>query len=388
MHLRHYPFLVLVLCVSTNFLFGFKHVWSVLVPSIESEFNVSRSLAVLPFSVMSITNIVGFLGIDYIKSKIGLRLTLLVITLSSGLGLMLASLSHDIMSLTLSYAGIYGLGHALGYVLAVTLSVKWFYNSRRGLAAGLTSGGYSLGTLVLAPLTSFLVNSYGWRIPLMLLGVVSLAVMLVATLILNEPVEYEDNSSKSFSPLDLLKSSVFYAAWLMLFFTSLIDGFAISHLTPFMVQYVGVPSLIASVAISIYSAINFLSRILMGGLSERLGIPKILLMVYLLSTLNVVLFPYYRTVVLAYLGSSVVGLVHGTNVAFTPLIAASMWGSKYLGSNYGLLLTAATVAMFVGPIIGGLSYDLTGNYDVGLHLLSALSALGIPLLLFLWKKFE
>ncbi len=49
--------------------------------------------------------------------------------------------------LTISYAFIYGIGQALGFVLAVTLAVKWFYKSRRGLAAGLTAGGYSLGTL-------------------------------------------------------------------------------------------------------------------------------------------------------------------------------------------------------------------------------------------------
>ncbi|MEM1982573.1 MAG: MFS transporter [Sulfolobales archaeon] len=374
--------------MSINFLLGFKHVWSVLVPYIEQDFNISRSLSVLPFSIMSLTNIIGFLGIDYIKCKIGLRLTLILITSASSFGLILTSLSQDILMLTISYAGIYGIGHALGYVLAVTLSVKWFYNSRRGLAAGLTSGGYSLGTLLLAPITSFLTSYYGWRFTLLLLGFISLVVMGLATLIIDEPSRNSYEETKSFSPLDLLRSKVFYVAWFMIFFTSLIDGFAVSHLTPFMVQYVGVSPLVASIGVSIYSAVNFFSRILMGGLSERVGIHKILLAIYLLSTLNTILFPSYRNVISAYLGASVVGLIHGTNVAFTPLIAIIMWGSKYLGSNYGLLLTASTVSMFVGPMIGGLSYDTTGGYEAGLWILSLFSALGIPLLLIMWKNMK
>ncbi len=386
MKLRFNPLLTLTFCVLINFLLGFKHTWSLLVPHIESEFNVPRSLAVLPFSMMSLTNIVGFLGIDYVRFKIGLRQTLAVITTTSSLGLIITSLSQDILMLTISYAGIYGIGHALGYVLAVTLSVKLYYNTRRGLAAGLTSGGYSLGTLVLAPLMSYLIYCFGWRTSTLVIGLTSLAVMVVATLIIDEPSCNEDRSVRNISPVDLLKSKYFYVGWLMIFFTSLIDGFTISHLTPFMIQYVGATALTASLAISIYSVVNLMSRIVLGGLSQNLGISKILMAVYAVSTLNTILFPTYRTLTSVYLGSSIVGLVHGTNVALTPLIAASMGGSKYLGSNYGLLLTSATVSMLVGPLIGGLSYDLTNSYDVGLQLLTLTSALGIPLLIILRRE--
>lgn len=386
MGLRQNPPLILTLCVLINFLLGFKHVWSVLLPSIENEFKISRSLAVLPFSIMSFTNIVGFLCIDYIKGRIGLRPTLALITLASGIGLILTALSYDMLTLTISYAGVYGIGHALGYVLAVTLGVKWYYNSRRGLAAGLTSGGYSLGTLILAPLMSYLISYFGWRTSVLLLGLVSLLVMAVATLIVSEPVISESKSSNAVSPLDLIKSGTFYVAWLMILLTGLIDGFAVSHLAPFMVQYVGATQLVAALAISIYSITNFASRIVIGGLSERVGISNILMVVYVVSTLNTLFFQNYRSLMLAYLGSSIIGLVHGTNVALTPLIAASMWGSKYLGSNYGLLLTASTISMFVGPLIGGLSYDMTGNYDMSLWIIAFLSALGILLLYTLRKN--
>ncbi len=377
--------LILTLCFLINFVLGFKHVWSVLVPYIEVDLRISRALVVLPFSLMSIVNVVGFSTIDYVKSRLGLKLTLTLTTASTGLGLILASISQDIIMLTISYAFIYGIGQALGYVLAVTLGVKWLYRTRRGLAAGLTSGGYSLGTLVLAPITSYLVSYFGWRLTILVIAIASIVVMSIATLVLTEPQD-DVVSSRTYTPLDILKTKTFYIAWSMIFLTSLIDGFAASHLTPFVIEYVGVGVLIASTAVSVYSSVNFLTRIVIGEVAERLGIYRILMITYIISTLNIVLLPTYRSLPLAYLGSSLIGVVHGTNVALIPLIAARMWGTKYLGSNYGLLLTSATMSMLAGPIIGGLSHDLTGNYGLSMVILAIASATGIPLLYIIRKE--
>jgi len=379
------PWLILTLCFLINFMLGFKHVWSVLVPYVEVDLKISRALVVLPFSLMSIVNVVGFSTIDYVKSRLGLKLTLTLTTVSTGLGLILTSISQDIVMLTISYAFIYGIGQALGYVLAVTLGVKWFYRTRRGLAAGLTSGGYSLGTLVLAPITSYLVSCFGWRLTTLVIATASVIVMSVATVVLTEPQD-EVVSSKTYTPLDILKTKTFYMAWSMIFLTSLIDGFAASHLTPFVMEYVGVGVLIASTAVSVYSLVNFLTRVVIGEVAERIGIYRILMIVYIISTLNIALLPTYRFLPLTYLGSSLIGVIHGTNVALIPLIAARMWGTKYLGSNYGLLLTSATMSMLAGPIIGGLSHDLTGNYDLSLTILTIASATGIPLLYMIRKE--
>lgn len=378
------PWLILTLCFLINFMLGFKHVWSVLVPYVEVDLKISRALVVLPFSLMSIVNVVGFSTIDYVKSRLGLKLTLTLTTVSTGLGLILTSISQDIVMLTISYAFIYGIGQALGYVLAVTLGVKWFYRTRRGLAAGLTSGGYSLGTLVLAPITSYLVSCFGWRLTTLAIATASVIVMSVATVVLTEP-QNEIVSSRTYTPLDILKTKTFYMAWSMIFLTSLIDGFAASHLTPFVMEYVGVSVLIASTAVSVYSLVNFLTRVVVGEVAERIGIYRILMIVYIISTLNIALLPTYRFLPLTYLGSSLIGVIHGTNVALIPLIAAKMWGTKYLGSNYGLLLTSATTAMLAGPVIGGLSHDLTGNYDLSLNILAIASAISI-LLLYIIKK--
>ncbi len=119
----------------------------------------------------------------------------------------------------------------------------------------------------------------------------------------------------------------------------------------------------------------------MGALAEHLGICSVLMISYIASTINITLFRYYRSLPLMCLGSSIIGMLHGTNVALTPLVASQLWGSKYLGSNYGLLLTAATTSMLVGPLIGSISYDLTRSYECSMIVLTAGSAIGLILLL-------
>jgi cyanate permease len=44
------------------------------------------------------------------------------------------------------------------------------------------------------------------------------------------------------------------------------------------------------------------------------------------------------------------------------------------------------MSMLAGPIIGGLSHDLTGNYDLSLTILTIASATGIPLLYMIRKE--
>jgi len=392
-HSSLYPWAVLIVCLLVNFSLGFKHVWSVFVPYIEGEFNTSRSTAVLPFSLMSITNIIGFLFIDYIRVRMGLKKLMVLITSSTTAGLLLTALSQNMTLLTVSYAFIFGLGHSLGYMLAVTLGVRWFYGSRRGLAAGLTAGGYSLGTLVLAPVTSYLIKyCLGWRGTVFAFSLMNFIIMLLATLILREPPhEVQGGSGKGvdglggYRPTEVLRLKEFYLAWFMIFTTSLFDGFAATHLVPFAIGYAHLEEVSASIAVSVYSATNFLSRVIMGFLTEYLGIFKILIISYAISSANALLFPTYTNLLLISVGSSIIGLLHGTNVALIPLITSYLWGAKYLGSNSGLLLTAATSAMLVGPLIGSLSYDITGSYLLSFNIIFIAIVIGDVLLYILYR---
>ena len=55
-----------------------------------------------------------------------------------------------------------GIGFGLVYVPAV-VAVGFYFEKRRALATGIAVCGSGIGTFVLAPLTTWLLEQYGWR---------------------------------------------------------------------------------------------------------------------------------------------------------------------------------------------------------------------------------
>ncbi|XP_045771763.1 uncharacterized protein LOC123871824 [Maniola jurtina] len=89
--------------------------------------------------------------------------------LFSTVGFIAASYSNTVEVLYITYGIIAGLGMGLLYVTAV-VSIAYWFEKRRNLAVGLGSCGVGFGTFVYSPLTTYLLNEFGWRGTLMLLA--------------------------------------------------------------------------------------------------------------------------------------------------------------------------------------------------------------------------
>src|SRR5689334_6591959 len=72
-------------------------------------------------------------------------------------------------------------------VPAVGAVQRWFVR-RRGLASGLAVSGIGVGTLVMPPLASFLIDRLGWRTAYLVLGGLAVVVGVgMAMMIANDP---------------------------------------------------------------------------------------------------------------------------------------------------------------------------------------------------------
>lgn len=84
-------------------------------------------------------------------------------------GSVLASVSFAIGFFAMNVEFLYvfigvlgGIGFGLVYVPAV-VAVGFYFEKRRALATGIAVCGSGIGTFVLAPLTTWLLENYGWR---------------------------------------------------------------------------------------------------------------------------------------------------------------------------------------------------------------------------------
>src|SRR6267143_1270965 len=113
---------------------GAVYAWSV------SEITLTFTISIF------VLGFAAFFGGLWLNRK-GPRIVALTGGALYGLGVFLASFSHSLSWLYLSYGLIVGIGLGLGYIVPVAVLVKWFPD-QRGLITGIAVGGFGAGALI------------------------------------------------------------------------------------------------------------------------------------------------------------------------------------------------------------------------------------------------
>ena len=152
--------------------FGCAYTFSAFVESLQRDFGASRGSVSLVFSLA------GFLyfGLGIISGpladRFGSRRLAVAGMVLTGLGLAAASAARNLMEVYAAYGLGVGVGVGCAYVPAIGAVQRWFVR-RRGFASGLAVSGIGVGTLVMPPLASLLIESLGWRGAYLALGVLA-----------------------------------------------------------------------------------------------------------------------------------------------------------------------------------------------------------------------
>lgn len=88
---------------------------------------------------------------------------------ASTIGFVAAAFSNSVGVLYVTYGLMAGVGMGLLYVTAV-VSIAYWFEKRRNLAVGLGSCGVGFGTFIYSPLTTYLLEEFGWRSALLFLA--------------------------------------------------------------------------------------------------------------------------------------------------------------------------------------------------------------------------
>src|SRR3954465_10595179 len=165
---------------------GAVYAWSVFRVPLAKQFGWSISEVTLTFTIsIFVLGVSAFFGDLWLNRK-GPRVGALARGTLSGLGVFLASFSHTLWWLYLSYGVVGGIGLGLSYIVPVAVLVKWFPD-RRGLITGVAVGGFGAGALITAPLATRLIQSVGVLHTFAYLGIAYLVVTVIAGLFMHNP---------------------------------------------------------------------------------------------------------------------------------------------------------------------------------------------------------
>ncbi|NCT92727.1 OFA family MFS transporter [Cellulomonas sp. APG4] len=287
----------------------------------------------------------------------------------------------------LGYGVIGGMGLGIGYISPVSTLIKWFPD-RAGLATGLAIMGFGGGALVAAPLTQWLLNTYGGPpaealVPTMLtLAAIYAVLMLAGAAVIRLPAPgwkpegwtpvVKKGAMQTLADVrvrNAVRTPQFYLLWVVLFVNVTAGIGILEDAKPMIMDFFpdDVTEAAAIGFVGLLSLANMSGRFGWSSLSDKIG-RKLTYVMYL--GVGAALYT-----VLAVAGSTATALFvtvafvivsfYGGGFATVPAYLKDLFGKLEVGAIHGRLLTAWSAAGVAGPLIVNAMVD--GRREAGIE---------------------
>src|SRR6185295_3899262 len=139
------------------------YVVSVVLPSVQKEFNVARADASLPYTLLMIGFGIGGIFMGRLADKRGVMLPILIGAVGLAAGFVLAGLSGGIVTFAIVHGLLLGFaGSSATFAPLVADASLWFVK-RRGTAVAICASGNYLAGAIWPPIVQHFVETIGWR---------------------------------------------------------------------------------------------------------------------------------------------------------------------------------------------------------------------------------
>jgi OFA family oxalate/formate antiporter-like MFS transporter len=309
--------------------------------------------------------------------KIGPKKAGLIAAAFLAIGLLGSALSVKIGSLYLFYLTfgiLQGIGLGFGYIVPVYTVVKWFPD-RPGFASGIIIMSFALGSL----LTSFLIGplcaSMGLSGAFGVLGITYGICMLGSALYLANPASITNNQHlhEDLTAKQIITDKRFIALWLLLFL-NVCGGIAIISKAAILgEEVVGMSTAQATMFVAIIGLFNGIGRLFWSSISDKIGCWTTFMIFIGINAVCFALIPTFSTNQISFQTLTFIIIAgYGAGFATMPSFVKDIFGADKYGPVLGYILTAWSAAAFAGPLLLGLTADISIFYLFAVLLLIAL----------------
>ena len=272
----------------------------------------------------------------------------------------------QVTSVAALYAVSFGLGVASAGVLyeaAFAVVVTWFEDPRRGTAmlAVTIVGGFA--STIFMPLTAVLVEGYGWRQALVVLGLVYGGLTVPLHLLVRRPgtvVRRRRGEARRGiagavrDPGYWLIAGVFVAQGVGIFVVGV-------HLVAYLRELGHAPTVAANVA-GLLGVMSVTGRVVTTLAARRYGL-VVVAVVFVVQAVGLVLLPVVGQVLVAAVGCVLaVGLGFGVSTIARPTLLADRYGVAGYATLAGLLAAVLTVTKALAPLGAAWLRTAAGSY--------------------------
>ncbi len=317
-----------------------------------------------------------------------------------GAGLALTGLVQMLWQYYLSF-GVLGAAGIAFIMIPATAAVSRRFPHSRGTAMGIISAGASSSALIFYPLIAWLIASLGWRAAFEIYGlIVVLGVVPLTLLFFRAPLPVADSAPEnrgirpSPSPASTLTlvtengvapEQTLGAAlrtvrlWAVFVMWGLgVIGYQI--MTTHQVAQAldrGFDATTVALVFSLAGAFTTVGSLIGGALSDRWGREWIFSLGSLIAVIGIASFSFLAgpddlAKLLVY---ATAGMGFGMRISLLSVIVADLFHGKHLGAVLGFANGGGGLGGFIGPILAGYIYDISGDYQLAFGV-SALAIFG------------
>ena len=359
-----------------------QYAWTLFVNPIHAANGWTIASIQVAFSIFIatetwLTPIQGWI-VDALGARRGPPLMIAFGGLLVGLSWVLNSYAGSLRMLYVA-AALGGTGAGAVYATCVGNAVKWFPD-RRGLAVGITAGGFGAGAALTVIPIRLLIENAGYHSAFFWFGLGQGVILLLIAPIMRAPIAGElpqtappkvPQTAVSYTPGQMLATPVFWILYVMFILISASGLMATAQIAPIAKDFglskaalfLGVSAL--SVALVVDNVMNGAARPFFGWVSDHIGRESTMAIAFTLGGCAYLLLAYLgHTPWTFVLCAALIFFTWGEIFSLFPSTCTDLFGTRFATTNAMLLYTAKGTSAWLVPLANVLKVQTGGWHTV------------------------
>lgn len=353
-----------IVCVVSAFFvmlcLGSIYNWSMYVPDLKLHYGLSTFQTQIIFGTVIAVYPLTMIFIGKLHRRLSTRFLASASGILFFLGYGLANISAGNFYLIWIGIGLLGgISTGIGYMISLAVPVRWF-PKKKGLVTGIVTAGFGAGAIIMAWFTNILLlNGYDILTLFLIIGTVLGGIIIVFAQFFRDPVLSESPTSHiKFS----FKSPLFLILTVGIFSGTFAGLMIIGNLKPIgLLHSISVDLLAYSIAI--LSVANFIGRLFWGWMSDTVPVKRLIIFALIITGIASFIICHFTVssglfLILAF----IIGFAFGANFVLFAKETMHLYGDQKFSLIYPFVFQGYGIAGLVGPSVGGILYDQTGDY--------------------------
>ena len=284
-------------------------------------------------------------------------------------GLAWMAQATSLTGLNMSAGVLIGFGLAgCSFPMVIGALGKLVPDSWRPLAFGAGTAAGSFGQFLYSPMAHLFIGLFSWQTALLIFAGTLLLVLPLSLELATPPAVQGAAAAKSQSSKQAMIEAFGHRSYILLVLGFFTCGFQLAFVTVHLPAYLvdrGLGADAGAITIGLIGLFNIIGSLTSGWLCGRMPRRYLLSIIYFGRAAAIVaLIMLSASNISTWAFGAVTGLLWLSTVPPTSGLVALMFGTRWLTMLFGFAFFSHQVGGFLGVLLGGYAYEMTGSYDL------------------------